>query len=157
MLAGASDEAVGREYGFSRHAVARHRANHIQAVAKAVAQMAGKGAEAREQREALADAAPLDPAVWLTLNSIAADLKAVHDRLERTADGAEADKQRMAVASLAGQSIRAIEARAKLAGIGQERSKEQGGAFQLRIFLGDKPVVIEGGAVIEGEAAFELG
>jgi hypothetical protein len=42
---------------------------------------------------------------FLSLERIAADLRRVQERLERTADAAEADNQRLAEASLSGQQL----------------------------------------------------
>jgi hypothetical protein len=50
--------------------------------------------------------------------AIVADLRKVHARLERTADAAEHDNQRLAVASLSSQQLRAAEVRAKIGGVG---------------------------------------
>src|SRR5262249_4090979 len=66
-------------------------------------------------------------------------LKAVRDRLERTAEAAEVDKQRLAVASLSGQQLRVAETRAKLGGVGRYASpqteKGRGQPFVLTIHL----------------------
>jgi hypothetical protein len=100
--------------------VSRHRRFHVEAPAKAVAEAAGKGRANVEQREQLVAAAEGGDtaAAFLALNQIAADLRRVQERLERTADAAEGDKQRLAVASLSGQQLRAAEVRAKLGGVG---------------------------------------
>ena len=62
--------------------------------------------------------AAIPPRRFLALNQIAADLRRVQERLERTAEAAEVDQQRLAVASLSGQQLRAAEVRAKLGGVG---------------------------------------
>ena len=147
VLAGASDEAIAREFGFTRPGMQRHRQNHIQAPARAVAQAAGKGAEARAHREAVMQATAADPAMWATLHGLTAALQKVHDRLDRAAEDAAAAKQSMALASLSGQQTKAIEVAAKLGGIGAEKAREHGGGHTIRIFLGNEPVVIEGEAV----------
>jgi hypothetical protein len=81
---------------------------------------ANKGKDVRDEREqAIAAAEGGDIAVvFLSLERIAADLRRVQERLERTADAAESDKQHLAVASLSGQQLRAAEVRARLGGVG---------------------------------------
>lgn len=131
--------------------VSRHRRFHVEAPAKAIAEVAGKGRANVEQREELVAAAEAGDtaAAFLALNQIAADLRRVQERLERTADAAEADKQRLAVASLSGQQLRAAEVRAKLGGVGgyaTPRTEKPGGApFVLTInFSGRRTQRIEG-------------
>jgi hypothetical protein len=100
IAAGASDQTVAdRISGISRMAVARHRQNHIERPAKAIVAAANKGKDARDERDQLVAAAESGDtaAAFLALNQIAADLRRVQERLERTADAAEADKQRLAV------------------------------------------------------------
>jgi hypothetical protein len=152
IAAGASDQAVAdRIGGISRMAVARHRQNHIERPAKAIVAAANKGKDVREERDQLVAAAEGGDtaAAFLALNQIAADLRRVQERLERTADAAEADKQRLAVASLSGQQLRAAEVRAKLGGVGgyaTPRTDKPGGApFVLNIIFSDRETTrIEG-------------
>jgi hypothetical protein len=118
---GVSDQKIADRLGggLNRMAVSRHRRNHVEAPAKAIAQAAAKGRDVVEQRaQTLAAAEAGDPAAFVALASIVEDLRKVHDRLERTAGAAEQDNQRLAVASLAGQQTRVAEVRAKLGGIG---------------------------------------
>lgn len=154
VLGRETDTAISERFGFSRSAVQRHRVDHIEAPARAVAAAAAKGHDKAKERQALAAATADDARVWLTLGSIAGDLKKVHDRLDQAAEEAAADKQRMALSSLSGQLIRASEVRAKLGGIGQE-CDGQGASFSLRIFLGEKPIVIEGDPA--AEADYQIG
>jgi hypothetical protein len=81
---------------------------------------ANKGRDAREEQEQLVAAAEQGnvAAAFLSLERIAADLRRVQERLERTAEAAEVDQQRLAVASLSGLQLRAAEVRAKLGGVG---------------------------------------
>ena len=119
--AGASDQAIANRIGgISRMTVARHRQNHIERPAKAIVAAANKGKDVRDERDQLVAAAEAGDtaAAFLALNQIAVDLRRVQERLERAADAAEADKQRLAVASLSGQQLRAAEVRAKLGGVG---------------------------------------
>src|SRR4029077_1957760 len=105
IAAGASDQRIAdRIGGISRMAVARHRQNHIERPAKAIVAAANKGKDVRDERQQLlaADEAGDVAAAFLSLERIAMDLRRVQERLERTADAAEADKQRLAVASLSG-------------------------------------------------------
>src|SRR5437764_13071269 len=62
----------------------------------------------------LAAAEAGDPLAFVALNDIVTDLRVLHQRLERTADAAEKDNQRLAVASLPSQQLRAAEVRAKI-------------------------------------------
>src|ERR1700748_1254116 len=101
IAAGASDQAVADKIGgISRMAVARHRQNHIERPAKAIVAAANKGRDTREEREQLVAAAEQGDvaAAFLSLERIAADLRRVQERLERTAEAAEGDQQRLAVA-----------------------------------------------------------
>jgi hypothetical protein len=121
IAVGSSDQMVAdRVGGISRMAVARHRQNHIERPAKAIVAAANKGKDVRDERDQFVAAAEAGDvaAAFLSLERIAADLRRVQERLERTAEAAEADKQRLVVASLSGQQLRAAEVRAKLGGIG---------------------------------------
>lgn len=81
--------------------------------------VANKGRDVAEQRaQVLAAAEAGDPAAFVALSGIIADLRRVHERLERQADAAEHDGQRLAVASLSAQQLRATEVRAKMGGVG---------------------------------------
>src|SRR5580700_550614 len=121
IAAGATDKAVADALGDGLHrmAVSRHRRAHIVAPAKALADAAGKGRDAIEQRaQVLAAAEAGDPSAWVALHEIVNDLRKVHARLERSAAAAEQDDQRLAVASLSAQQLRAAEVRAKIGGVG---------------------------------------
>lgn len=120
IAAGATDQAIAaRLGGVSRMAVSRHRHNHVIAPAKALAEAAGKGREASAQRaETMAAMEAGNPAAFVTLAGIVSDLRRVHDRLERAADGAEQGWQHQAVASLSSQQLQAAEVRAKIGGVG---------------------------------------
>ena len=78
------------------------------------------GRQAVTRREGLVAAAEAGDlaAAFIGLNEIAADLQRVRDRLERAADAAEADNQRLAVSSLSAQQLRAAEVRARLGNVG---------------------------------------
>jgi hypothetical protein len=119
IAAGATDQAIAEQIGVGRMAVSRHRQNHIIAPAKALVEAAGKGQDAAEQRAlTLAAAQAGDPSAFVALSAIVDDLRQVHERLERTAGAAEKDGQRMAVAGLSAQQLRAAEVRAKIGGVG---------------------------------------
>jgi hypothetical protein len=155
IVQGLSDQKIADVLGLPGNAgrmlVSRHRRFHVLAPAAVVAQAAGKGRANVEQREQLVAAAEAGDtaAAFLALNQIAADLRRVQERLERTADAAEADKQRLAVASLSGQQLRAAEVRAKLAGVGgyatPRTEKPSGAPFVLNIIFSDRETTrIEG-------------
>jgi hypothetical protein len=162
IAAGASDQAVADKIGgISRMAVARHRQNHIERPAKAIVAAANKGKDVRDERDQLVAAAEAGDtaAAFLALNQIAADLRRVQERLERTADAAEIDKQRLAVASLSGQQLRAAEVRAKLGGVGgyatPRTDKPSGAPFVLTInFSGGRTQRIEGTPMHPDDPAF---
>jgi hypothetical protein len=99
-------DAVGLQGSAGRMLVSRHRRFHVLAPAAAVVEAAGKGRANVEQRQQLVAAAEGGDAAaaFLGLHQIAADLRRVQERLERTADAAEVDKQRLAVASLSRRS-----------------------------------------------------
>lgn len=120
IAAGASDQAVANKIGgINRMAAARHRRNHVELPTRALVAAAAKGRDAREQRKkAMAAAQTGDPLAFVELSQIVADLRGVHARLERTADAAEQDNQRLAVSALSAQQLRAAEVRAKLGGVG---------------------------------------
>jgi hypothetical protein len=109
-----------------------------------LAAAANKGADVREQSEqALALAEQVDPSAFLALAGIVNDLKKVHDRLERTADAAEQDNQRLAGASLSSQQLRAAEVRAKIGGVGAYSPQKQSGSgeaptFSITMIFGDR-------------------
>ena len=145
VLAGETDQAIADRHGFTRAAMQRHRVNHIEAPARAMAKVASRGQDVARERRALAQATAEDPRVWLALNSITADLRKIHDRLDQAADAAAEKGQVMALNAVSGQLIRAAEVRAKLGGVGGE--KEKAATFELKIFIGgEAPVVIEGGS-----------
>jgi hypothetical protein len=135
---GATDAAIAARLGGGLHrmAVSRHRRNHVEAPARAIVAAAAKGRDVVEQRaQTLAAAEAGDPAAFVALGAIVNDLRQVHDRLERTATAAEYDNQRLAVASLAGQQLRAAEVRAKLGGVGAYAPpKVQGAAGSAAMF-----------------------
>lgn len=164
-MSGASDQAIANRIGgLNRMAIRRHRLNHVMAPAKAVAEAAGKGREVVEQRaQVMAAAEAGDPAAFVALASIVADLQKVHARLERTADAAEQDNQRLAVASLSAQQLRAAEVRAKMGGVGSYAPGKTGpdggpGSFSVNIHFGGNVVerittVAPATRVLDGELA----
>ena len=170
IAAGATDQAIAdRVGGVNRMSVSRHRHNHVMGPAKALAEAAGKGRDAVDQRaQVMAAAEAGDPAAFVALAGIVDDLRRVHNRLERTADAAEQDNQRLAVSSLSAQQLRAAEVRAKPGGVGGYAPGRAGpdgggmGTFSVNIHLGNGQVerITTGagpapGRVIEGEAAHD--
>src|ERR1051326_6237403 len=132
---GASDRIVAERLGVARMGARRHRINHVVAPAKALAAAASKGADVREQSEqALALAEQVDPSAFLALAGIVNELKKVHNRLERTADAAERDNQRLAGASLSSQQLRAAEVRAKIGGVGAYAPQKGQGGGEATVF-----------------------
>jgi len=159
IATGASDQTIADALGVGRMSVQRHRTVHVVAPAKAIVQAAGKDRDVREQRaEVLAAAEAGDPLAFVALGSIVADLRRVQERLERTADAAEQDNQRLAVSALSSQQLRTAEVRAKIGGVGgyAPAKAQEGGAapaFSLTIVLPDRTERIEAmpvGRVIDG-------
>src|SRR5690348_13562139 len=98
IATGASAQAVANKIGLvSRMSVARHRQNHVERPAKAIVKAANKGKDVRDERNQLIAAVEGGDlaAAFLSLERIAADLRRVQERLERTAEAAECDKQRL--------------------------------------------------------------
>jgi hypothetical protein len=127
---GATDQAIADRLGGGIHrmAVSRHRRSHVEAPAPAIAQAAAKGREVVEQRAQTHAAAEAgDPSAFVTLANIVADLRKVHDRLERTADAAERDNQRLAVSALSGQLLKAAEVRSRIGALGGYSQNRVGG------------------------------
>jgi hypothetical protein len=117
------DIAVAEQLGLSGHAgrmaVNRHRRNHIEKPAKAIAAAANKGRDLAERpREVIAAAEAGDPLDYLKVENVLGDIKRVGQRLEKNAEEASQAGQRLAVASLSGQQLRQSEVRLKAAGVG---------------------------------------
>ena len=149
IAGGATDGAIAARLGRGLHrmSVSRHRRNHVVAPAKALAAVAGKGQDAIEQRaQVLAAAEAGDPSAFVALAGIVADLRKVHERLEATADAAARDNQRVAVASLSAQQLRAAEVRAKIGGVGGYGASKAAGQgnmpFSVTINLPNRQVSI---------------
>jgi hypothetical protein len=162
IATGVSDRAIARQIGGVSHmSVARHRQNHVARPAQAFARAAARTHEIRVERERAIQAAENGDvaAAFLSLERIAADLRRVQERLERTADAAEVDNQRLAVASLSGQQLRAAEVRAKLGEIGgyatPRSDKGNAAPFVLTIkFSGGRETRIEGTPIHSDDPAF---
>ena len=160
---GASDQAIADQIGgISRMAVARHRQNHIETPARAVLAAVNKGREAQQEREQLVAAAEAGDvaAAFLSLERIAADLRRVQLRLERTADAAELDRHGHLVIQASAQTTRLAETRARLGqvgGYGTPRTEKSGGApFVLNInFSGGHTTRIEGVPIHPDDPAFD--
>ena len=87
-------------------AVGRHRRGHIVKPMRAAMATLDRGRAVRRQREEqLAAAEAGDPPAFIALAGIVADLRKVPERLERTADAAEQDGQRLAVSALSAQQL----------------------------------------------------
>ena len=116
---GGSDRQIARRFGVSHMAVGRHRRGHIVKPMRTAMAALDRGRAVRRQREEqIAAAEAGDPTAFVALAGIVADLRKVHERLERTADAAEQDNQRLAVSALSAQQLRAAEVRAKIGGVG---------------------------------------
>lgn len=119
IAAGATDQAIAGHLGGGLHrmAVSRHRRLHVEEPARAVAEMAGKGREARQQREEQQAAVERgDPLAIFKLDSIASDISRIAQRLDSSVGEAAAAGQHGGHAALAGQLLRQAELRARLGG-----------------------------------------
>jgi hypothetical protein len=125
---GTTDRAIGVQFNISHVSVGRHRREHVVRPMQAAAAALDRGRGIRDQREQLVKQAEAgDASAYLALSSIIADLRKVHERLERQADAAEQDNQRLAVASLSAQQLRAAEVRAKIGGVGGYAAQKANG------------------------------
>jgi hypothetical protein len=135
LASGATDRAIGRQFGITHMSVGRHRREHVVRPMQAAATALDKGRGVRERRDQLLEAAEAgDPSAFVALAGIVADLRRVHERLERTADAAEHDNQRLTVSALSAQQLRAAEVRAKIGGVGgfaPARAADQAAASQV--------------------------
>lgn len=165
---GATDAAIAAAVGASRPAVNRHRRGHIVKPTQDALAIADKGAVSRQERQQLAQAAAADtpaPAAvaraLLSLDALADRLAGIEARLERAAGQAEATGALTSLAGLAGQQIRAVEATAKLGGVGgyaprKDAGSEPGQPFVLNInFSNGQKVTVEGRPVGEDPATIE--
>jgi hypothetical protein len=119
ILAGRTDKEVAAALGVTVSSTNRHRCNHVRPVAQALADVADRGAQPREQiKQTLiaAEQGKIDPAGFLTVTQLTADLRSAAERLERAASTAEQGGQLNALAPLVGQQHRNIDLRGKLAG-----------------------------------------
>lgn len=155
IASGASDQAIADKIGrISRMSVARHGRNCIERPMKAIVAAANKDKNLRDERDQLIAAAETGgvTAAFLSLERIAMDLRRVQERLEHTANAAETDGQRLAVASLSGQQLRAAEVRAKLGGWVTSQS-DKGNAATIN-FSGRRTTRIEGVPMHPEDPAF---
>jgi hypothetical protein len=135
FVSGATDREVGKRFGLSHVSAGRHRREHVLRPMQTAAAALDRGRGVRERREDLVQQAEAgDPSAFVALAGIVADLRKVHERLERTADAAEQDNQRLAVSALSAQQLRAAEVRAKIGGVGgfaPARTADQAAAGQV--------------------------
>lgn len=122
---GLSDQKIADQLGMAdragRMVISRHRNRHVEALARAIAAVANKGRDVREQRDktvAAANRGELDPAALLSLSSLTGDLRKALDRIERASDAAEQAGQIGVLSGLLQQLHRNIETRSRIAGVG---------------------------------------
>jgi hypothetical protein len=122
---------------------------------KAIVAAANKGKNLRDERDQLIAAAETGgvTAAFLSLERIAMDLRRVQERMERTANAAETDGQRLVVARLSGQQLRAAEVRAKLGGGWATSQSDKGKAATIN-FSGGRTTRIEGVPMHPEDPAF---
>jgi hypothetical protein len=135
LASGATDRAIGRQFGLTHVSVGRHRREHVVRPMQAAARALDKGRGAREQRQQLvARAEEGDPTTIFALSAIAADLTRIARRLDASAEEAAAGRQHTAHASLASQLLRQAEIRARIGGHDKATpSSSQGQLFRINI------------------------
>jgi hypothetical protein len=124
LISGIDDYAVARNFGLKRPAVQRHRVNHLMRAAQDRLAILAKGAEAREERQQLAEAATSsdEPPIEAQLEAIVGtrallnQYNEVQGSLGRSRTQAEEAGAYTAVAAISGQQFRGMEFGAKLAG-----------------------------------------
>ena len=107
IAAGAAELAIAKAHGFSRSSVHRHRHNHVLAVARrsprppprvlgwGTTRAGYTGGRDRRAR----------PCQLARPGGVVGDLREVHDRLQRSAEAAEANEQLLAVGALGAQQL----------------------------------------------------
>jgi hypothetical protein len=159
IASGATDQAIADRLGEGLHrmAVSRHRRLHIEAPARAVAEMAGKGQDARQQRdEQLAAIERGDPLAIFKLDAIANDISRIAQRLDGSASEAAAAGQHGGHAALAGQLLRQAELRARLGGHDRPAPIDGHGAMfsvTIQFSSGQAERISVPVATIDGDAA----
>jgi hypothetical protein len=169
---GVSDRNAAIQLGLgdsdaARMAYSRHRRNCVEKVAKAVVEAANKGRAATDQKQEIVTAAEkgeLNPADFLSVGALTAELRKIATRLENASSEAEHAGQLTALAQLTGQQHRNVEVRGKLAGHGGfAASKTQIGIgigqrafepFVLHMHFGDRVETLV--AAKEGAPDFEV-
>jgi hypothetical protein len=152
LAEGLSQSEIARRLKIGKMSLSRHVRAHLLPVTKAIARAVERDNPAREQRQALieaAEAGELQPEHYLTLGAIIGDLKRAADRIERVSSAAEEAGQPTAVAALTGQAIRAIETRSKLGSVGgfaPQKGRGDGEAatpFSITIHLAGRTETLE--------------
>ncbi len=156
LASGASDRAIGRQFGISHVSVGRHRREHVVRPMQVAAAALDKGRAVRERREQLVQGAqegnPLD---FIALTTIVQDVRTIHQRLDRMAEAAEQRGSAQGVAQLSGQQLRAAEVRSRLGGHDRPPATNEGATLSVHIQIGDKTISFEatptdGPPVIDG-------
>jgi hypothetical protein len=117
LASGATDRAIGRQFGITHVSVGRHRREHLVKPMQAAATALDRGRAVRQQREEqLAAVERGDPLSIFKLDAIASDISRIAQRLDGSAGEAAAAGQHGGHAALAGQLLRQAELRARLGG-----------------------------------------
>ena len=148
LTAGAALIPTASQYGLSKSALARHRANHLAPKVAAAARILQPVREVREPVEramALANGDAPSAHEVLTLTGLLTRLVRSLDRLEGAADAAATDNLHSALAAISGQLHRGVEAAAKLQGLYVEPEVQQQAKFSINIVIPPQP---KGSAII---------
>jgi hypothetical protein len=146
LMSGASLRALATQFGVSKSAIGRHRANCLQPKLAAAARIVAPPAQARSEvaraKEIAAGGAPTAADV-LSLSSLLERLGRSLERLEGAADHAAADNLHTSLAAVSGQLHRGIETAAKIQGLGAEQASE-GPRFSIIITPSGGPALEPG-------------
>jgi hypothetical protein len=142
LASGATDRAIGRQFGITHVSVGRHRREHIVKPMQAAATALDRGRAVRQQREEQQAAVERgDPLAIFKLDAIATDISRIAQRLDGSAAQAAAAGQHGGHAALAGQLLRQAELRSRLGGYDRPTpAASEGAVFSVQI-------VFSGGAV----------
>jgi len=138
LAAGGTLIPTSSQFGVSKSALGRHRANCLTPKMRAAARMLRPIHEVRapvERAKAIASGDMPSPQEVLTLTGLLNRLVRSLDRLESAADAAAGDGLHAALAAVSGQLHRGMEAAAKLQGMYAEPEVHQRSTFSISIVV----------------------
>lgn len=138
LSAGGTLIPTSAQFGVSKSALGRHRANCLAPKLKAAAKVLAPIRETRapiERARAIAMGDMPSAAEVLTLTGLLDRLGRSLDRLEGAADAAASDNLHSALAAVSGQLHRGVEAAARLQGLYAEPEAQQLNKFSINIVI----------------------